>query len=145
MGFLAMVIILFFYRAGGFLTNEKIKYQNEKLVTAKIAGKNFLLEVARDDAERKKGLSGRLNLASDQGMLFVFERRGYWGIWMKDMRFPIDILWLDETYCIIDSKINLTPETFPEVFRPKTPAKYIIELSANSLASAELPLCLQKI
>ena len=57
--------------------------------------------IADSDVERKRGLSGRPNLVDGTGMLFVFKESGEHGIWMKDMRFPIDILWLDERLRVV--------------------------------------------
>ena len=45
--------------------------------------------------ERSQGLSGRPNLAAGTGMLFVFEQAGSYAFWMKDMRFPLDMVWID--------------------------------------------------
>ena len=43
-----------------------------------------------------KGLSGRDNLADDEGMFFVFEKSDIYPFWMKDMKFAIDIIWIME-------------------------------------------------
>lgn len=50
-------------------------------------------EVARTEAEKVQGLSGRRDLGPGMGMLFVYDAPEPIGIWMKDMRFPLDILW----------------------------------------------------
>ena len=42
------------------------------------------------------GLMFRPSLPEDRGMLFVFGELDFHGIWMKNCRFPIDIVWLDE-------------------------------------------------
>jgi len=60
-----------------------------------IAGRvNLTVEVARTSAEQIRGLSGRPDLKPGHGMLFVYDRPQSVGIWMKDMRFPLDILWI---------------------------------------------------
>ncbi|MBI4536892.1 MAG: DUF192 domain-containing protein [candidate division NC10 bacterium] len=51
-------------------------------------------EVARTLQEKVRGLSGRPPLKRGQGMLFVYDRPQVIGIWMKDMRFSLDILWI---------------------------------------------------
>ncbi len=53
-------------------------------------------EVARSLPEKVRGLSGRSPLKTGQGMLFVYDRPQVIGIWMKDMKFPLDILWFHE-------------------------------------------------
>jgi uncharacterized protein len=50
-------------------------------------------ELARSPQEKMRGLSGRPGLGADQGMLFVYDQPQSIGIWMKDMRFALDILW----------------------------------------------------
>jgi uncharacterized membrane protein (UPF0127 family) len=55
-----------------------------------------IAELARNPQEKGRGLSGRPGLASGQGMLFVYEAPQPIGIWMKDMRFSLDILWVQQ-------------------------------------------------
>jgi len=63
--------------------------------TLVIAGRvNLTVELARTSAEQIRGLSGRPELKSGHGMLFVYDRPQPVSIWMKDMRFPLDILWI---------------------------------------------------
>ena len=52
-------------------------------------------------------------------------------MWMKDMQFPIDILWLDAEYKIVFIKHVSTPETYPESFYSDVPARYVLELPAG--------------
>ena len=96
-----------------------------------IHGKILHSEVAEASFERRCGLSLRDTLPEDQGMLFVFKDKGFYGIWMKDMRFPIDIIWIDEALRIVDIKRNVLPESYPAVFKPKTEALYVIETLAG--------------
>jgi len=52
------------------------------------------VELARSVHEKMRGLSGRPTLKAGHGMLFVYEQPQPIGIWMKDMRFALDILWI---------------------------------------------------
>jgi uncharacterized membrane protein (UPF0127 family) len=52
------------------------------------------VELARSSLEKTRGLSGRRALKPGHGMLFVYEQSQPIGIWMKDMRFALDILWI---------------------------------------------------
>jgi uncharacterized membrane protein (UPF0127 family) len=54
------------------------------------------VELARSLDEKVRGLSGRPGLKPGTGMLFVYDRPQPIGIWMKDMRFSLDILWIRE-------------------------------------------------
>lgn len=60
------------------------------------------------------------------------------GFWMKDMKFPIDMLWLDNQYRVVSSEENVSPDTYPKVFFPSAPSRYVIELSAGIIST--LPL-----
>ncbi len=89
------------------------------------------VEIADTEAERVKGLSGRVSFAERDGMLFVFPEAGYHTTWMKDMYFPIDIIWIDENLEVIGIDKNITPDTYPRTFRPSRPAKYILETNVH--------------
>ncbi len=60
------------------------------------SGKVLQAEVMVSDEDRAMGLMFRPSLPLDRGMIFVFEAPEFHGIWMKNCKFPIDILWLDE-------------------------------------------------
>jgi hypothetical protein len=63
--------------------------------TLVIAGRvKVTVEVARSSAEQIRGLSGRPDIRPGHGMLFVYDRAQPVSIWMKGMRFPLDILWI---------------------------------------------------
>ena len=98
--------------------------------TVQIAGKTIQVDLAQTPAELSRGLSGRRSLAEGTGMLFIFENPDTYGFWMKDMLFPIDIIWIDEGK-IIHIEKNISPDTYPEIFTPNSPAKYVLEVPAG--------------
>lgn len=65
------------------------------------------VELARSWEEHVKGLSGRSGLKKGEGMLFLFDGKGPRSIWMKGMRFPLDILW------IVDGRIAAIERQVP--------------------------------
>ncbi|MEX0917103.1 MAG: DUF192 domain-containing protein [Candidatus Paceibacterota bacterium] len=91
----------------------------------------LLVEVADSEEERRRGLSGRENLSHGRGMLFVFPEPGKHGIWMKDMLFSLDILWLDEEGKIVTIAENVTADSYPEVFQSGEDALYVLEMRAG--------------
>jgi len=102
------------------------------------------VEVADTANLREQGLSGRENICGTRlrqgcgearGMLFVFDTDGLWNIWMKDMRFPIDIVWADVSGMVITIASNVAPDTYPKSFYPSAPARYVIELPAGFAAA----------
>ncbi len=72
-------------------------------------------------------------LAGNGGMLFIFDNPGAHGIWMKNMRFPLDIIWIGADDKIIDIKTNALPclNSDCEVLFPKSLAKYVLEVNAG--------------
>lgn len=94
-------------------------------------GQKINVTLAKNDAERQLGLSYTKSLAINSGKLFVFDELGMHGFWMKDMNYPIDIIWFDENWSVVGLESNLAPETYPKVFYPKKPARYVLEINAG--------------
>jgi uncharacterized membrane protein (UPF0127 family) len=74
-----------------------------------IAGVRLSVEVADTPAERGRGLSGREMLPENSGMLFVFDTPGRYGFWMYGMKFPLDIIWIDERLRVVYFVENAQP------------------------------------
>jgi uncharacterized membrane protein (UPF0127 family) len=92
------------------------------------------MTVMRTQAELTRGLSGTDSLAADQAMLFVFSHDDKWAIWMKDMKYPIDIVWLDSGGQVIHTVKNAQPSGYPkEQFRPGSSSRYVIELASGTI------------
>lgn len=89
------------------------------------------LTILDNEKTRIKGLSGADKLSENSGMLFIFDKIGDYSIWMKDMKFPIDIIWLSDEYVINHIEKNISPNTYPKVFRSSIKSKYVMELNAN--------------
>ncbi len=92
--------------------------------------------VADNDYSRTKGLSGRDILAPNEGLLFVFDKEGHHGFWMKEMNFPIDIVWLNKDKKIVHIEHNVLPNTYPKIFYPNNEfnseqSLYVLETNAN--------------
>lgn len=100
---------------------------------AVIGRQTYRLETVQDQASRERGLSGRAGLGKRQGMLFIFERSDRACMWMKDMQFAIDMVWLDENKRVVHLKADALPSSYPESFCPPDLAQYVIELPAGSI------------
>ena len=116
-----------------FLYFRPIETGENQIKTIKINDTEIKVEVVDTPKTRARGLSGRRALKDGTGMFFVFEAPGEYGFWMKDMNFAIDIAWIDEKFHIIDVEKEVKPETFPEIFYPSHPIKYVLELPAGTL------------
>lgn len=100
-----------------------------RLIT--VGDTTVVVDVVSTDLLRQKGLSGRESLSDGTGMLFVFDTSDRWGIWMKDMHFSIDILWIREDGVVVTLKEHVAPESYPTVFSSTEPARYVLELPAG--------------
>lgn len=96
--------------------------------------------IADTPGERRQGLSGVTSLPPTRGMLFVFEEDDRYSIWMKDMHFPLDILWISADGVIVDIEENVAPETYPEVFEPEVPVRYVLEMPAGFVEAYNIVL-----
>jgi len=89
-------------------------------------------EVADTQKLRLSGLSGWDSLPDSEGMLFVFDSASTTNcFWMKDMKFAIDMVWLDADKHVVRQEPNVAPETYPSTFCPDSPAKYGLELGSG--------------
>lgn len=123
------------------------QFKNSDVVLAFIHQKDAVIGetslkivIADTPKERGKGLSGKDDLESKEGLFFIFDKDDYHGIWMKDMNFAIDIIWLDSTMQIVDFKEKVHPSTFPEVFEPNKKARYVLEVPAGFFLKNHLKL-----
>ena len=91
------------------------------------------LEIAHEPEERVCGLSYREEMAEDEGMVIVYDDEDYYSIWMKDMNFSLDLVWMNTAWEVVDITRDVTPESFPEIFTSKIPAQYAIELNSGSV------------
>lgn len=102
-------------------------------ILVSIGDTRILIDLAVTNFEKEKGLGGRFFLSDNNGLLFVYEKEGFPAIWMKNMIFPIDIVWLDSQFRIVHVEKNISPNTYPSAFRTDLPAKYVLELNAGFL------------
>jgi hypothetical protein len=71
-------------------------------------------------------------------MLFVFDTPGRYGFWMKNMKFSIDILWLDSEETVVHIAENVPPcqdDTCP-VLMPPSDARYVLEIPSGEAAKS---------
>lgn len=99
--------------------------------------KLFIVECAVTPEARIKGLSGREALKPGHGMLFIFDTLAHQGMWMPDMRFPLDIVWLDENLAVVHVTEGAQPCPQPAqqsncpTHNSKFKANYAIEMTAG--------------
>jgi uncharacterized membrane protein (UPF0127 family) len=107
----------------------QLQYQQTNL---SVGTRTIELDIADTPAKMHLGLGGRASLATDKGMLFAYTDTGQRCFWMKDMKFSIDILWLDNQKKIGHIEKSLSPDTYPQTYCPNVAAQYVIELQAGT-------------
>ena len=128
---LIIFVVLFLFNISNKPSLTNIKYVN-------IGSGRVEVDLAITERARVVGLSGRENLAEDRGLLFIFDKPGKYSFWMKDMNFPIDIIWLapsedgdNDEMKIVFIKENALPSDYPETYMPDKDALYILEVAAG--------------
>lgn len=136
-GLLAVTFIAMFLIANQQLLNKLLKIQDaSETISLKINNALLNVEVADTQAKRNKGFSGRSSLASDSGMLFVFDKYQIYQFWMKKMLIPIDIIWLKDSE-VVDVNENLQPplpdafDNALQIYKPKQSINMVLEVVAG--------------
>lgn len=114
---------------GGTVLWWQLQLADSQLV---LSGQRYHTTVMRSDKQLQAGLSGTDSLPSDEAMLFVFPRASNWPIWMKDMSYPIDIVWLDDSQRVVHVVKNAQPASYPTQFVPDSPSRYVVELPSGT-------------
>jgi uncharacterized membrane protein (UPF0127 family) len=106
-------------------------------------GHEFSLEVAADDVRRQRGYMGREKIGSREGMIFVFDADDTHSFWMKDCKVALDIVWMDVHGRVVWVAPNREPcpttGDCPSIV-PLTPARYVVEFAAGTVAAESLKL-----
>lgn len=90
----------------------------------------FTVTIADEPHEWRQGLSNTSPLADQTGLLFVFADEDRYGMWMKDMNYALDIIWIDDDLTVVHVEENVTPDTYPKVFSSPEPARFVLEVPA---------------
>ena len=87
---------------GIIIDEEMISGSNgHQQVNVTVNGLVLVTDISVTNEQRTKGLSEKDDLAENEAMLFVFGNEAKHTFWMKDMKFPIDIIWIDSDKTII--------------------------------------------
>jgi uncharacterized protein len=99
----------------------------------KINSTTFAVEIAKTDEERQLGLSDRKSLDQGKGMLFLFDQPGNYSFWMKNMQFPLDLIFIKDNTVVSVSQ-NAQPakgNENPPLFFPEGPINKVLEINAG--------------
>ncbi len=95
--------------AGNFLGG--ISAPSNRYLKAEVTVNNFKLvaDLALTQEQQTKGLAVKNTMNESQGMLFVFQQPSPESFWMKNMKFPIDIIWMDANRSVVYIAPDLKP------------------------------------
>ena len=117
------IIFLVYLKAREFLLPKIVVQLRDQKIT---------VEIADSPISRARGLAKHAPLEENQGMLFIFPKTDRQQFWMKDMKFPIDIVWLNEGRVVDiapDVPVSVTKDL--PVYSPRLPASSVLELRAG--------------
>jgi uncharacterized protein len=104
------------------------------ITAVKIGGSVIPVEVVTTKDAIDKGLSGREHLGASEGMLFMFDHSARFRFWMRNMSFPLDLVWIGADMRIVDISRNLPPlpdDAEALFYSPAVPAMYVLEVNAH--------------
>jgi uncharacterized protein len=107
--------------------------QNQTALVS-VGGENIIATLSTTPESQSKGLAIKDSIKQNEGMLFIFKSAQKYSFWMKDMKFPIDILWIDSSGKIVHIEKNLQPCVFllpcPS-YSPHDDSLYVLEVISN--------------
>lgn len=121
--FLLFVLFTLFIFALG----KKFRDRGENYV--QIKEKKFAVELTLTEEEKIRGLGGREEICGSCGMLFVFIQSGKYSFWMKNMKFPLDIIWIAGGKISHIAK-NIPPE-YHGIISPDASADKVLEINGG--------------
>jgi len=103
-------------------------------VNITVNGIEIIADIASTDDQRSKGLAIKDTLSENEGMLFVFSAEREHSFWMKNMKFPIDIIWLDRHKEVVQVEHSLEPcaaDSPCQTYKPDDDSLYVLETVAG--------------
>lgn len=141
--FLPIIAVMVFITVTGlmyqgkldFLTSRVTKQVQNQDKIIKIGDTEIIVEVAKSNEERAKGLSNIESLDKNKGMLFVFDGNSRPVFWMKDTKIALDIIWIEDNKIIsIDENVQPEPDTpdnkLKKYYAPSN-VDYVLEVNAG--------------
>ncbi|MCC7289792.1 DUF192 domain-containing protein [bacterium] len=110
------------------------KTTETQLYEIKVGDQKLMVNLAETEQERSKGLSGRERLDGEEGLLFVFSRDVQSPFWMRDMKFAIDIIFIDQNFFVTGIKNDAQPcESILKcpLIIPNDKYRYVLEVNSG--------------
>lgn len=109
--------------------------QKQKLTAVNVGSTKINVEIADTKEKRSRGLGGRQSLATDSGMLFIFEGLDRRQFWMKNVSFPLDLIWIAKDK-IVDITKSIPPQMEAEdkdltIYQSNEPVDKVLEVNGG--------------
>lgn len=114
--------------------NISLPFAPKPKSTVTIDSHTFHVTVASNEQDKEIGLSNMSSLPQDQGMLFTFDHPDFYGFWMRNMKFPIDIIYIaNKKIVTIFSNVPAPSNTSSTltIYKPKQQADTVLEINAG--------------
>lgn len=129
------VFVIFFATASGVQSYWHEQRKAIDVFSAKkyiVIGETVVSVAIADTAfKRENGLSFVNSLESGKGMLFLFDKMDFHPMWMKDMNFPLDIIWISSNLQVVHLEERVSPRSYPKQFIPEQKALYVLEVPSG--------------
>lgn len=104
-----------------------------RLTPLRVGSADYLVEIADTPEEQKMGLGGRKNLPKNQGLLFIFGQKDFYLFWMQNMKFPLDLIWIDDETVVEITKNVPVPAGSQKIttYQPTVPVNKVLEINAG--------------
>ena len=131
-----LILVLFAGYVAYQFTSSTDKHPTQSTSKSKITinGHTFHVELAKTPADQQRGLSNRKSLAEDNGMLFLFTKSDLYPFWMKEMKFALDMIYLEGdkiVYIAADVPPPAKSEDTPAIIHPDAKADKVLEINAG--------------
>lgn len=141
--FLLFIFLVFFLTGCFTFTSVKlqptIEIKNENISVVEIGGQIIKVDLAETVSQQTIGLGKREYLFPDQGMLFVYSDYQWQGFWMKDMLFPLDIIWLKDNKVVgWEKNVPVPTTTNLQIYYSPEPVNYVLEVPAGLVDNLDL-------
>ena len=107
---------------------KKVNIYNREKVIVQVD-----VEVADTPQERGRGLMFRESMGQKEGMLFIFQKEGFKGFWMKSTYIPLDIIFINKDFKVASIVKDARPckDNPCKTYKSKYPVKYALEVNAG--------------
>lgn len=122
------VVIFFSILLATFIASDRRKASQVTINSGK-----FQVAIAKTDTQRQIGLSDTKSLPENKGMLFLFDQPGYYSFWMRQMKFPIDIIYIrgNKVTTVFSNVPPSTKNGNLPLYQPKDKSEKVLEVNAG--------------